>query len=668
MTLDLRALPKAELHLHIEGTLEPELMFTLAERNRVPLPFADVDEARGAYVFADLQSFLDVYYAGCSVLITAEDFHDLTAAYLRRAADDGVRHAEIFFDPQTHTARGVAMATVVEGITGALAAAERDLGVTSGLILCFLRHLPVADAMATLDASVPHREQLTGVGLDSAERDHPPGEFREVFARARALGLRAVADAGEEGPAAYVREALDELGVERIDHGVRCLEDDALVERLVADEVPLTVCPLSNVRLRVVPDLAAHPLRRMLERGLRVTVNSDDPAYFGGYVTRNYEETAAALDLADDQLIELARNSFRRVVPGAGGLPPAPGRRRRVRGAHPLTGPVGVYGRPRAAGQDAAIPSLASSCSRRRSCWRRARRVAGRPRWKHHGPIVGRASSADAPGRPRSPSPRRSAAAFIELALESAVPSTSHRAVLERWARDPTVHVAGAPTPADLMHLDEARQRWSLMTGLHITETAGTGDVTVHFVPRAEFGKTLGVDHVDPTAVGLTRVRLEAGRPGVIDGANVAVATDDLQVARNRTIAHELGHAIGLQHSTCASSLMDGSTDPGRSVRWSPSALDVRIGALLYDARLRPGMDHAAVGHTLVATATGGPTCTPVDLELVRAAGTDRHYFCERRAVPVRPCTSDTDVEPKIPIARPDVWTDGATLRARPPR
>jgi adenosine deaminase len=311
VTLDVVTLPKAELHLHIEGTLEPELMFELADRNGVTLAYPDVDAVRRAYVFDDLQSFLDVYYAGCSVLVTVDDFADLTRAYLARAAADGVRHVEIFFDPQTHTDRGIPLEVVVTGITAALAEGQRDLGVTSRLILCFLRHLSADAAMATLEAALPHGEHFIAVGLDSSEAGHPPEKFRAVFDRARAEGFLTVAHAGEEGPADYVRQALDLLGVQRVDHGVRCLEDPELVERLVRDQVPLTVCPLSNVKLAVVPELAAHPLRRMLELGLCVTVNSDDPAYFGGYVAENYRASAAALGLADDDLLRLARNSFR---------------------------------------------------------------------------------------------------------------------------------------------------------------------------------------------------------------------------------------------------------------------------------------------------------------------------------------------------------------------
>ena len=306
----LLALPKAELHLHVEGTLEPEMMFDLAQRNRVELPFPDVDAVRRAYVFDDLQSFLDLYYAGCRVLVTERDFYDLTAAYLRRAARDGVRHAEIFFDPQTHTDRGIPLATVVDGLTAALADGRRDLGITSALILCFLRDLSEEAAMATLEAALEHREAIVGVGLDSAEVGNPPEKFRGVFDRARAEGLLPVAHAGEEGPPEYIWQALDLLGARRIDHGVRCLDDDQLVERLVAEQVALTVCPFSNVKLRVFPDLEHHNFRRLLERGLRVTINSDDPAYFGGYIGENYVATARAQGLTGEQMRQVARNSF----------------------------------------------------------------------------------------------------------------------------------------------------------------------------------------------------------------------------------------------------------------------------------------------------------------------------------------------------------------------
>jgi adenine deaminase len=270
-----------------------------------------VGAVRRAYVFEDLQSFLDLYYAGCSVLIQEQDFYDLTRAYLQRAAAQGVRHAEIFFDPQTHTDRGVPFAVVLAGIRSALADGERELGVTSRLILCFLRHLSAEAAMATLETALPHRDAVVAVGLDSSEVGHPPEKFRAVFDRARAEGLRAVAHAGEEGPPEYIWQALELLGVERVDHGIRCVEDDRLVERLARDQVALTVCPLSNVKLRVFPTLRDHNLGRMLDHGLRVTINSDDPAYFGGYVGDNYAQTQAALGLRDDQMVEIARNSFR---------------------------------------------------------------------------------------------------------------------------------------------------------------------------------------------------------------------------------------------------------------------------------------------------------------------------------------------------------------------
>lgn len=304
-------IPKAELHLHIEGTLEPELAFALAARNGIKLPFASEQELRDAYSFSDLQSFLNLYYQLMSVLITAEDFTDLADAYLERAARDGVRHAEIFFDPQAHTARGVELGAVIEGLSRSLAAARERYGISAGLILCFLRDLSVQDALETLRAAEPYRASLLGVGLDSAEVGHPPRKFKEVFALAREWGLRTVAHAGEEGPPEYVREALDVLGAERIDHGIRSLEDPELVERLVREQVPLTVCPFSNVRLRCVDTLADHPLGRMLEAGLLVTVNSDDPAYFGGYVEENLAGVRAALGLTDEQVRTLAGNSFK---------------------------------------------------------------------------------------------------------------------------------------------------------------------------------------------------------------------------------------------------------------------------------------------------------------------------------------------------------------------
>jgi adenosine deaminase len=306
----LRAMPKAELHLHLEGTLEPELAFALADRNGVRLRYGSVEELRAAYAFHDLQSFLDIYYETAAVLRTAEDFRDLAVAYLERAAADGVVRAEVFFDPQTHTERGVAMGTVVEGLTAGLEEGEQRFGLTTGLILCFLRHLPAADAMATYEEAGPHLDRLLGVGLDSGEVGNPPSRFDEVFARARADGLHVVAHAGEEGPPAYVWEALDGLGAERIDHGVRSLEDPELVARLVADRIPLTVCPLSNVALRVVDRLEDHPLPRLLEAGVRVTINSDDPAYFGGYVGDNYVRTAQALGLTREQVVAIARTSL----------------------------------------------------------------------------------------------------------------------------------------------------------------------------------------------------------------------------------------------------------------------------------------------------------------------------------------------------------------------
>jgi adenosine deaminase len=302
-------IPKCELHIHLEGSLEPELMFQLAARNGIRLPYASVDEVRRAYAFTNLQSFLDIYYAGAQVLRTERDFYDLTWAYLVRAHRDGVRHVEPFFDPQAHTARGVAFATVLDGIHRALGDAERQLGISSRLIMCFLRHLPAEAAMATLEAALPHRDRIVGVGLDSSEVGHPPQAFAGVYARARAEGFRAVAHAGEEGPPEFIWQALDGLGVARIDHGVRCLEDPRLVDRLVAEGVPLTVCPLSNVKLRVVPTLAQHALKRMLDRGLRVSVHSDDPAYFGGYVGENFRAAAAALGLDRDDVHRLARNS-----------------------------------------------------------------------------------------------------------------------------------------------------------------------------------------------------------------------------------------------------------------------------------------------------------------------------------------------------------------------
>lgn len=306
----IRALPKVELHLHIEGTLEPDMLMALAARNGVALPYASVEAVRVAYRFGNLQDFLDLYYRGTSVLISEQDFFDLTWAYLARAHGQNVMHAEIFFDPQAHTARGIPFATAIGGIRRALDDGARKLGVTSRLILCFLRHLDEADAERTLDASLPFRREIAGVGLDSSETGHPPSKFARVFARARSLGLRAVAHAGEEGPAAYIREALDLLHVERIDHGNRAIDDPHLLNRLRDDKMPLTMCPLSNLKLCVLDDLKDHPLRRMLRHGLRVTVNSDDPAYFGGYIGENFTAIQQALDLTAADLIQLTRNAI----------------------------------------------------------------------------------------------------------------------------------------------------------------------------------------------------------------------------------------------------------------------------------------------------------------------------------------------------------------------
>jgi len=307
----LRAMPKAELHIHIEGSLEPEMIFALAQRNGVKLAYPSVEALRAAYAFTDLQSFLDIYYAGASVLLTEQDFFDLGLAYLEKAAADNVRCAEIFFDPQPHTARGVPMEHVILGLARACRRAQAEWGLHATLILCFLRHLPEADALSTLDAALPWREHFIGVGLDSSEKGHPPEDFARVFARARALGLHVVAHAGEEGPPAYIESALDVLRVERIDHGVRSTESPALVQRLAAMRMPLTVCPLSNVKLCVFPTMAAHNLPALLAAGLCATVNSDDPAYFGGYINQNFVETFAALPaLGAREAYTLARNSF----------------------------------------------------------------------------------------------------------------------------------------------------------------------------------------------------------------------------------------------------------------------------------------------------------------------------------------------------------------------
>ena len=307
----LQAMPKAELHMHIEGSLEPELIFRLAQRNGIALAWPTVDALRAAYAFTDLQSFLDIYYAGASVLIRADDFFDMGMAYFARAAADRVVHAELFFDPQTHTDRGVAFATVIDGLARACAQAKLAYGIDASLIMCFLRHLSEEAAFATLEQALPFRDRFIGVGLDSGERGNPPEKFARVFARCRELGLHLVAHAGEEGPPAYIATALDVLRVERIDHGVRCVEDPALVQRLARAQVPLTVCPLSNVKLRVFDTLADHNLPALLDAGLCATVNSDDPAYFGGYLNQNFVETFAALPaLGAREAYTLARNSF----------------------------------------------------------------------------------------------------------------------------------------------------------------------------------------------------------------------------------------------------------------------------------------------------------------------------------------------------------------------
>ena len=304
------AIPKAELHLHIEGSLEPELIFALAQRNGVSLPYASVEALRAAYAFTDLQSFLDIYYAGASVLLQEADFYDMAWAYFERAHADHVIHAELFFDPQTHTARGVTMASVIQGVSRACADAATKLDISASLILCFLRHLSEEEAFATLEAALPYREHFVGVGLDSSELGHPPEKFERVFARARELGLHRVAHAGEEGPAEYMWQAIDLLKVERIDHGVACLQDPLLVAELAHTRLPLTVCPLSNLKLRVVSDLREHPLKKMLDAGLCVTINSDDPAYFGGYMNANFVQTVEALGLTREEVVTLASNSF----------------------------------------------------------------------------------------------------------------------------------------------------------------------------------------------------------------------------------------------------------------------------------------------------------------------------------------------------------------------
>jgi adenosine deaminase len=306
----IQGLPKAELHLHIEGSLEPEQMFEFARRNRISLPFGSVEEVRAAYAFSNLQDFLDIYYQGADVLRTEEDFRDLAMAYFRRVAADGARHVELFFDPQTHTARGIPFSVAADGLLAGMDEARRTLGISSKLILCFLRHLSEDEALDTLRQAEPYLDRLTAVGLDSSELGHPPAKFARAYAAARERGLKLVAHAGEEGPPEYVWEALDVLAVDRIDHGNRSLEDEALVRRLVGDDMTLTVCPLSNLKLCVVKDLEAHPLKRMLDLGLKATVNSDDPAYFGGYLGENWLQTARAVGLTREDLVTLARNSF----------------------------------------------------------------------------------------------------------------------------------------------------------------------------------------------------------------------------------------------------------------------------------------------------------------------------------------------------------------------
>ncbi len=315
----LKAMPKAELHIHIEGSLEPELIFALAKRNGVALSYPSVDALRAAYAFTDLQSFLDIYYAGASVLLQPQDFEDMAMAYFHRAKADNVVHAELFFDPQTHTARGVGFETVIHGLSRACERAQTELGISSSLIMCFLRHLSEDEAFATLDEAMPYLGQIVGVGLDSSERGHPPEKFARVFAKCRELGLHLVAHAGEEGPPAYVWSALDVLKVERIDHGVRSVEDPVLMQRLARERVPLTVCPLSNVKLCVFKSMSEHNLATLLDQGLVATVNSDDPAYFGGYMNDNFIATFAALpQLNAKHAYQLAANSFEASFADAG--------------------------------------------------------------------------------------------------------------------------------------------------------------------------------------------------------------------------------------------------------------------------------------------------------------------------------------------------------------
>ena len=306
----IRALPKAELHVHIEGTFEPELMFAIAQRNKVAIPYQSVEEVKQAYNFHNLQSFLDIYYAGANVLIDEQDFYDLAWAYFEKCAEDHVVHSEIFFDPQTHTDRGIAFATVINGLQKACEDAKTKLGITSHLIMCFLRHLSEEAAFETLEQALAYKDQIIAVGLDSSEVGHPPAKFERVFAKAREDGFLVVAHAGEEGPAEYVWEALDLLKVNRIDHGVRSEEDPELMQRLIAEKMPLTVCPLSNLKLCVVENMQQHNIRRLLQQDVHVTVNSDDPSYFGGYMNDNFIAITEALDLSQEELKQLAINSF----------------------------------------------------------------------------------------------------------------------------------------------------------------------------------------------------------------------------------------------------------------------------------------------------------------------------------------------------------------------
>lgn len=306
----IQGIPKAELHIHIEGSLEPELLFQLAKKNKIKLPYASIEDVHKAYQFQNLQSFLDIYYGGMKVLITEQDFYDLTWAYLQRAAKENIKHTEIFFDPQAHLDRGIAFETVVNGIHHALQEGEKQLHISSHLIMCFLRDLSVESAQSVLDQAIPFKDKIIAIGLDSAEKNNPPVKFKDVFDKARANGFLTVAHAGEEGPAEYIWEALDILKVSRIDHGVRCLEDPDLVAHLIASKTPLTVCPLSNVKLQVFKSMRQHPLKKMLLEGLCVTVNSDDPAYFGGYVNENFIAANAALKLTKAEIVELVKNSF----------------------------------------------------------------------------------------------------------------------------------------------------------------------------------------------------------------------------------------------------------------------------------------------------------------------------------------------------------------------